>query len=138
MFVAGLGLSGVSSAWLLALDGADPYISCDWRVLVISILLFVFTYPLATGRDWARRVLLFAVAVIGTGLVLWRGLKVVAPMSFGHFSPEQIKVVRLWTGLGDLSSFFVALSIVVFGVLFLSHQEVAASFQHRSRADTQV
>jgi hypothetical protein len=96
------------------------------------------SFPLAAGREWARRVLLVGVVITGAGLVLLDAAKVFSPMSFSDLSPEQISVVRQWHRLDDLSSFFLDLAIVVFAVLFLSHRDVITSFRRRSSATTKV
>jgi hypothetical protein len=129
--VGGVGISGVFSAWSLAFDSPLPSILFDWHVMIASATLLVMSYLLATGREWARRVLLWAVSLIGGSYALWRGVQLF-PKSFTDLSPEQIKVVRLWTFLGDLSWFFLILTLLIFVVLLLSHPDVVAMFRSRS------
>ena len=136
--VAGLGFCGVFSAWQTVWSQQRTWITCDWQIMAISAVLLAMSFPLAAGREWARRVLLVAVVLIGAGLVLWDALKVVSPMSFSDLSPEQIRVVRQWHRLDDLSSFFLVLGIAVFAALFLSHRDVITSFQRSSDATTKV
>jgi hypothetical protein len=131
--VGGVGVGGVFSAWSLRFDSPVPSIACDWRVVIASVALLVMSYPLATGREWARRMLLWAVSVIGISAVLWRGI-LLFPKSYTDLSPEQIKVIRLGAFLGDLSWFFVILTLLIFFVLLLSHPDVVASFRSRLRA----
>jgi len=127
-FVAGFGVSAFFSSWTLTFGGGGTRIGCEWRAMVICALLLLMSYPLATGREWARRLLLFAVVVVGVGFVVYYAFRVVSPMGFTDLSAEQIKVVRLWTRLTDLSSFFVAATLFIFGAYFLSHKDVVASF----------
>jgi hypothetical protein len=136
--IAGLGVSGVFSAWSTTWTAQRIWITCDWQVMAISAVLLAFSYPLARSREWARRVLLIAVVLIGASLTLWDAVKVVSPMSFSDLTPEQIEVVRLWQRLQDLSSFFVVLAIALFVALFLSHQNVVASFQRHHNAPAKV
>lgn len=56
------------------------------------------------------------------------------PMSFSDLSPEQEKVVRVWTFLSNLSWFFLTLTLLLYAVLLLYHPDVVASFRRRSRA----
>lgn len=64
-------------------------------------------------------------------LPLWRGLQLF-PKSFTDLSPEEVEVVRVWTFLGDLSWFFLVLTLLTFFVLLLSHPDIVASFRRRS------
>ena len=130
--VGGVGVSGVFSAWSLGFDSPVSSIACDWRVVIASAALLVMSYPLATGREWARRMLLWAVSVIGISAVLWRGI-LLFPKSYTDLSPEQIKVIRLGAFLGDLSWFFLILTLLIFFVLLLSHPDVVASFRSHLR-----
>ena len=129
--VGGVGLSGVFSAWSLVFDSPCPSILFDRPKMIGSAVLLVMSYPLATGREWARRVLLWTVSLIGGSYALWRGVNVF-PKSFTDLSPEQIKVIRIWTSLGDLSWFVLVLTLLIFVILLLSHPDVVASFQKRS------
>src|SRR5262245_47627805 len=103
VLVGGIGVSGIFSALMLSSTVERTWITCDWRVIVASALLLIISFLLATGREWARRILLFAVVLIGIGLVLEYALRIVGTMSFTDLRPEQVKVVRLWTRLTDLS-----------------------------------
>ena len=106
--------------------------------MAVSGILLAMSYPLATGREWARRVLLVGVVLIGSGLVLWEAVTAIPFKSFSHLSPEQVEVVRVWTFLRDLSSFIVVLAVAVFGILFLSHRDVVTSFQRPFSASAKV
>jgi hypothetical protein len=134
--VGGLGVSGVFSSWSLPFDHLpNPSIECDWHVLIGSAALLVMSYPLATGRQWARRALLGAVSLIGVSIVLWRGV-LLFPKSYTDLSPEQIKVIRLASFLSDLSWFFFILTLVIFFILLLSHPSVVASFGTSEKSST--
>ena len=130
-FVGGVGVSGVFGSWALTTGPSGYWIACDWWGMVASALLIVMSYPLATGREWARRILLLAVVLVGLALVGSSGFRAVAPMSFSDLSPEQVKVIGPWTRLGELSSFFIRLTLLIFGVLFLSHPDVVTSFRRQ-------
>jgi hypothetical protein len=130
--VGGIGLSGVFVAWGLEWNSPLPSISFDWQTMIASATLLVMSYFLATGREWARRVLLWVVSLIGGIYALWRGVQAFPKSSFTDLSPEQIKVVGLWTFLRDLSWFFFILTLLIFIVLILSHPDVVASFRRRS------
>jgi hypothetical protein len=138
MFVAGLGVAGVLGAQSVNYAGSSyplrNWIAFDWRIVAISILLLLVSYPLARGRDWARRVTRAAVAVVGLSLVIYYLARLVSPVSFSDLTPEQIKVVRLSMRLEDASTLFVVLISLVFGVSFLSHPDVVASFQSSRNA----
>lgn len=127
--VGGVGLSGVFSAWSPVFEPQlFSSVECDWHVLIGSAILLVISYPLATGREWARRTLLWAVSLIGISIVLWRGV-LLFPKSYTDLSPEQIKVAQLAGFLSGLSWFFLILILLVFFVLLLSHPNVVASFK---------
>lgn len=129
--VGGIGLSGVCGAWSLEYNSPVYSIGFDWHVMVASAAILVMSYLLATGREWARRMLLWAVSLIGGSIVLWRGVQLF-PKSYTDLSPEEIKVVRLGDFLFDLSLFFLILTLLIFFVLLLSHPDVVASFRRRS------
>lgn len=129
--VGGLGLSGVFSAWPVTLGPERTWISCDWLVMIVSVLLLALSYPLATRREWARRTLQIVVLLLGVIFVLWRGVQLF-PKSFTDLSPEQTEVLQLGTFLGDLSRFFLVLTLLIFFVLLLSHFDLVASFRGRS------
>jgi len=132
--VGGVGLSGIFSAWSPVFEPRlFSSVECDWRVLLGSAVLLVISYPLATGRDWARRVLLWAVSLIGVIILLWRGVLLLFPMSYSDLSPEQVRVARLTAFLSNLSSFLFILSLLVFLALLLSHPHVVASFRTSKR-----
>jgi hypothetical protein len=137
MVIGGWGLSGLFGAFGTT-SGSGTWISVDWHVLLVAALLLAATYPLATGREWARRTLLVAVATVGVAMVLWRGFSIVAPMSFTDLTPEQVKVVRETIRLADISSLFLILTSFSFGIWFLSHPDVVTSFSpahhHSGRA----
>jgi hypothetical protein len=138
LVVGGIGVSGVFSAWPVTFSAERTWIACDWRVMAVSAVLLIMSYPLATGREWARRILLVAIILIGVSLVLWGGFKVVAGASFTDLSPEQITVVRLSMRIADFSSFFFVFTLLVFGVLFLCHPDVVATFQRRPSVHARV
>jgi|GEM_PF-5216827 len=129
--VGGIGLSGVFAAW--PLDSEWPHFSIlfDWQAMMASATLLVLSYLLATGREWARRVLLWTVSLIGGSIVLWRGVQLF-PKSYTDLSPEQIRVMRISSFLRDLSWFFFVLTLLIFIVLILSHPDIVASFRRRS------
>jgi hypothetical protein len=129
--VGGVGVSGVFSAWSLRFESPMPSITWDWRPMIASVALLVLSYLLATGREWARRTLVWTVSLIGMSIVLWRGI-LLFPKSYTDLSPEQIGVIRLGTFLGDLSWFFLILTLLIFFVLLLCHADVVASFRDRS------
>jgi hypothetical protein len=127
--VGGVGLSGLFSAWFPVFEPVLFFsVECDWRVLLGSAVLLAISYPLATGREWARRVLLWAVSLIGMIIVLWRGVLLLFPMSYTDISPEQVKVAQLAAFLSDFSWFILIITLLSFFVLLLSHPDVVASF----------
>jgi hypothetical protein len=130
--VGGVGVSGVVSAWSLEYDSRVYTIAFDWHVMVVSAAVLVMSYLLATGREWARRMLLLAVSLIGVGIVLWRGIHLF-PKSYTDLSPEEMKVVRLGDFLWNLPLFLLILTLLIFVVLLLSHPDVVASFRGRPR-----
>lgn len=132
--VGGVGVSGVFSSWSLVVDLPVPPILFDWRVMLASATLLVMSYLLATGREWARRVLLWAVSLIGGSYALWRGV-LLYPKSYTDLSPEQIKTLRLAGFLSDLSWFFFVLTLLIFFVLLLSHPSVVVSFGRSGRSN---
>lgn len=130
--VGGVGVSGVFSAWSLRFVSPVPSITWDWHTMIGFLALLVMSYPLATGREWARRMLLWAISFIGMSVLLWRGV-LLFPQSYTDVSPEQIEVIRLGTFLGNLVWFFLILTLLIFFVLLLSHPDVVASFRGRLR-----
>ncbi len=124
-------MSGVFAAW--PLDSEWPLFSIlfDWQTMIASATLLVLSYLLATGREWAGRVLLWTLSLIGGSIVLWRGVQLF-PISYTDLSPEQIRVMRISSFLRDLSWFFFILTLLIFIVPLLSHPDVVASFRRRS------
>jgi hypothetical protein len=137
-FVAGLAMAGLFATSGVTYAGSayplNSSISFDWHVIALSALLLVMAYPLAAGREWARRFLLIAVVLVGTGLVGYYALRIIAPMSFSDLTPEQIKVERLSMRLSDVSSLLLTASLAVFSFLFLSHPDIVASFHSHARS----
>lgn len=134
-FVGGIGLGGMCSAWELTSSGSTrALITCNWWVIVASALLLILSYPLAIGCEWARRTLLLAGAVIGVSLVEHYFVGAISPIHYTDLSPEEAKVVQLWDHLGSLSLCFLILSLLVFGVLLLSHPDIVKSFRGRRRS----
>ena len=139
--VAGLGLSGVFGSAGVAYGGADgraSWLTFDWYVIAVGIVFLLISYPLAKGREWARRILLVAVALVGACLLVYYAVRVVSPVSFSDLTPEQIKVERLSLRLSDTSSLFLVAAVAVFGFCFLSHPDVVATFHRPARPPTKV
>lgn len=138
--VGGLGLSVVFSAWMLG-PGAEHRLSritCDWWGLIVAGLLLIMSYLLAAGWDWARRILLVTVIVLGVYFLLRHGIGVIGPTYFTDVPPDEIPTVQFWTRLNELSSFFMALALVLFGMCFLTHPDVVDSFRRRARSSEKV
>ena len=130
--VAGLGVSCVFASARLNYGGSGyplaSWISFDWHALVAAAVLLAAAYPLATGRDWARRMLLIAVAVVGATVVVWYVIRIVSPVSFSDLTPEQAAVSRRSMRFEDLSTLCWIAALTFFGVSFLSHPDVVTSF----------
>ncbi|MBA2271714.1 MAG: hypothetical protein H0W20_14145 [Chthoniobacterales bacterium] len=114
---------------MLSFGGQRPSITYDWRVIAVSGALLIMSFLLATGREWTRRILLIGVILVGAFLLFRYGIQAIGPISFTDLSPDQMPTVRLWTRLGEFSSFFLVLALSVFAVLFLCHPDVVASFR---------
>ena len=138
LLIGGVGLGSISSAWPVIWSQEGVHIGCDWTSLLIGAALLVMSYLLASGYEWARRILLGAIVLGGVGYLISRGIRLVSPTSFSDLSPEQIKVVGLSGRLKDFSWFIVSLSAVAFFVLLLCHRNVVESFRDRSRPPERV
>ena len=138
ILVGGLGLSGLFSAWSPSFSGQHPKIIFDWRIVAISAALLLLSYLLASGREWARRILLLAVILFGAFLLLRYGMQTFATRSFTDLSPDEVPTIRLWTRLGDFSWFLAVLAFFAFLVFFLCHPNVVASFRRGVSRDEKV
>ncbi len=111
--VAGYGLGITCSAWPVTWDLRATWMTCDWSAIAASAVLFIMSYLLATGRDWARRVLLVGVILYGLFLMIIHGGSAFGPISLGDISPAQADIARPRWRLRELSSLFFALSPLV-------------------------
>jgi len=127
--IGGWGLAGLFGAFGTTFSGSGTWISVDWRALLVAALLLAASYPLATGREWARRTLFVAVAAVGATMAVWYCVRIVSPISFSDLTPEQVKVVRQSMRLEDISTLCLILSSFSFGLWFLSHPDVVATFK---------
>jgi hypothetical protein len=127
--VGGWGLAGVFGAFGTTFFGSGTWISVDWRALSVAALLLAASYPLATGREWARHTLFVAVATVGATMAVWYCVRIVSPMSFSDLTPEQVKVVRQSMRLEDISTLCLILSSFSFGLCFLRHPDVVTTFK---------
>ena len=132
--VAGYGLGIMCSAWQMTWDLRATWMTCDWSAIVASAVLFIMSYLLGTGRDWARRLLLVGVILYGLFLLIIHGGSAFGPISISDISPAQADIARPRARLRELSSLFFDLSPFVFAVMFLCHSDVVASFRARTRA----
>ena len=110
----------------------------DWRVIAVSGVLLILSFFLATGREWARRTLLVVVVLVGAYFLLLYGTHAVVPISFGHVGAEDLPTARLSHHLEGFSSFFLALGVVAFAVLFLCHPDIVSSFRRNDRRTEKV
>jgi hypothetical protein len=99
--------------------------------MAIAASLLGLIYPLATGREWARRVLVCAVVFIGVIFPIGHILRLFDPNTF-DLSSERLKLISLSIVLDDLSSLILVFSLVVFGVVFLCHPDIIATFRRES------
>ena len=113
-------------------------ITWDWRVIAVSGALLIMSFLLATGREWARRSLLVVVIFVGAYFLLLYGTHAVGPISFGHVRAEDLPTERLSHHLEGFSSFFLALGVVAFAVLFLCHPDIVSSFRRNDRRTEKV
>src|SRR4051812_20969545 len=98
--------------------------------MAVGVFLLLLSYPLATGRNWARRALVAALVFIGLFSAFWHGVRLFEfPKSFSHSSAEQSRLVSICILLGDLSSLVGVLTVILFGVVFLSHPDVIGTFR---------
>lgn len=132
LFVGGVGLAFVSSAWSLTDSGQAFRITYAWFPITVGVSLLAIAYQVSTGYEWGRRILLAVVVLVGGGCVINYGVQLFAHMSISDVPPEQVKTVALAGLLEDLSRFLLALSAAVFLVLCISHRDVVASFREES------
>ncbi|MEY2495694.1 MAG: hypothetical protein QOJ45_2186 [Verrucomicrobiota bacterium] len=130
--VAGLAMSGIFGSARLTFGGGGyplaSWIAFDRHALLAAAVLLAAVYPLATGRDWARRTLLIAVATVGVTMTVWYLIRIVSPVSFSDLTPEQAAVSRRSMRFEDLSTLCWIAAFTFFGVSFLSHPDVVTSF----------
>jgi hypothetical protein len=139
LLVGGLAVTVLSSAFLVNFARQNEGLTCDWSAVAVSALLFVMSGLLFTERELARRILLFIVIVVGMIRVFIEGVGAVAPIHYlSAISPDRARLYSLEKHLRYLSSCFLALSLLVFAVLFLCHPHVVASFRGHSRSSPKV
>ena len=127
---AGVGLSGIVGGWTYSIGPNGHSMNCSWPMMAVAVALVALSYPLATGREWARRVLVLAVPLIGAFFAFFHIIALFEyPGTYSHSTEEQSRLVSLYFLLQHVSSLLVLLSVVAFGILFLSHPDVRASFQ---------
>jgi hypothetical protein len=132
--VAAIGVSGILTGWTFSFGPSGNSIGWFWPQMAVSVSLVILSYPLATGRDWARRVLMVAVVFIGVVFAFWHAVRLFDfPKSFSHSSEEQSRLIGLCLLLEDISALLVVLTVVVFGMLFLSHPDIIATFRRGSQ-----
>ena len=103
-----------------------------------SVMLLAASYPIATGREWARRLLVVAVILIGLRFVAWAGFLLFEPIGVGHLSAAQAQPVKMEFFLDQLSLFLFLLTLLFFTVALLCHRDVVASFQRRREGDERI
>src|SRR4030088_2497022 len=105
LLVGDLGLSSISSAWPIMWSQKGVHIGCDWTSLVIGVALLITSYLLASGYEWARRILLGVIVLGGAGYLVFHGIRLVSPVSVSDLPPEQVHVAGLSGHLWELSWF---------------------------------
>jgi hypothetical protein len=138
LLVGGVGLSSISSAWPVIWSQEGVHIGCDWTSFIVGVALLVMSYLLASGYEWARRILLAGIVLGGGAYLVFHGIRLVSPVSVSDLPPGPAHVAALSGRLWELSWFLLVLSAVVFFVLFLSHRDIVASFPGRSRPPEKV
>jgi len=130
--VTGLAVSVIFGSARLTYGGSGyplaSWIAFDRHALLAAAVLLAAVYPIATGRDWARRTLLIAVATVGVTMTVWYLIRIASPVSFSDLTPEQASVSRRSMRFEDLSTLCWIAALTFFGVSFLSHPDVATSF----------
>lgn len=137
---AGVGLSGMLSESELFIDTHGLWSSPDyhgWAALIGYGLLLILSYPLAVGRNWARRLLLFVVACSGAVLLAQQGRFLFAEGAVTHLSPEQAKPIIRMLWFKELSVFVLLFTVSAFAVLLLCHRDVVEAFNYRALSNNQ-
>ncbi len=138
LLVGGFGLTALFAAWPMSEREQDVRIVCDWTNSIIGVALVALSCLIATGRNWARYIVIVLVVLVGGFYTLGGGLRIVMPPSVADASPQQAKVIGLSGWLYDLSWFTFTLTVFVFAMLLLCHPDVVASFRGRSRREEKV
>jgi len=109
-----------------------PYDVVQLIASVCSVFFLLLSYPLYTGRDWARRALLFMTVCITATLMLFLMLKFLRE---SHVAAEGRFAEKMARQITNTAAAICIITPPFFLIFVLLHADVKHSFQHRVRHD---